>query len=338
MRNADVATEQIARPQTGHPLLEIAVLVALSIVVTLAAIAASGLTFAHAGSFFELFAGLVVALVLLNTYQYVRMPENTRTILCINMIIIYVVMCVCMMVFQYPLATFRAYPVSHIVELADQSMGFHWLQFSVTVHEVPYLSEILGFCYSNWMREFVVVFMVMSFRGKFDDLYEFTAAYIIAGMVTLSVSGLLDGESYDAVASYALNGIHHPVGVSREAIDKVAHLRAGLDRVMDFDRILGLVCFPSFHAGAAVLLATATRNLKYFWLPFLGFNVLMLIGTITEGGHNFTDVIGGCLIAVGGIAVAQTLRRSGLLSRVAEAVNRAAPWSVAAGAETTRSA
>jgi membrane-associated phospholipid phosphatase len=243
-----------------------------------------------------------------------------------------------MMVFQYALATFRAYPVSDIVELADQSMGFHWLQFSITVHKLPYLSDILGFCYSNWMREFVVVFMIMSFRGKFDDLYEFTAAYIIAGMLTLSVSGLVDGESYDAVASYAINGFHHPLGVSQEAIDKVAHMRAGLDRVMDFDRILGLVCFPSFHAGAAVLLATATRNLKYLWLPFLVFNVLMLIGTITEGGHNFADVIGGCLFAVVGMTIAQTLRRSGLLSRVAAAANRAAPWSAPAGAEKARSA
>jgi membrane-associated phospholipid phosphatase len=338
MRNAGVATAQIARPQTSHPLGEITVLVTLSIVVTLGAIVTSGLTFAHAGSFFELFAGLVLALFLLNIYQYVRMPENTRTILCINMIIVYVIMSVCMMTFQYALATFRAHPVSDIVELADRSMGFHWLQFSITVHKLPYLSEILGFCYSNWMREFIVVFMIMSFRGKFDDLYEFTVAYIIAGMVTLSVSGVVDGESYDAVASYAINGIHHPIGVSQEAIDKVAHLRAGLDRVMDFDRILGLVCFPSFHAGAAVLLATATRNLKYLWFPFLGFNVLMLIGTITEGGHNFTDVIGGCLIAVGGMAVAQTLRRTGLLSRVAAAANRAAPWSAAAGAEKARSA
>jgi membrane-associated phospholipid phosphatase len=92
---------------------------------------------------------------------------------------------------------------------------------------------------------------------------------------------------------------------------------------MDFNGIIGLVSFPSFHAGAAVLLATATRNLKWFWAPFLVFNVMILIGTISEGGHYFVDVIAGCLFALSAIPVARMLRRlAPLPSVVAEPGHR----------------
>ena len=84
-------------------------------------------------------------------------------------------------------------------------------------------------------------------------------------------------------------------------------------------------------------MATATRNLKWLWFPFLCFNVLILVGTITEGGHNFADVIGGCLFAVGAIAVAQQLRNSRLALRALDAASRVVPWSAVGGAEAARS-
>ncbi len=48
----------------------------------------------------------------------------------------------------------------------------------------------------------------------------------------------------------------------------------------------GLVTFPSFHAVAAVLLASAARGTRYF--PLAGaVNLLMLASTRTEGGTSW---------------------------------------------------
>ena len=302
----------VAEPVSGRAMTEIAVLVAVSALVAAGAIAASGLKFANAEPFFVPLCGLLGFLAAINLYQYIRMPENTKLIMFINMVMIYLVMSVTMMTYQYALAMQKAYPITDLIERMDQRVGFNWLEFTIGVHRVPYLSEIIGFCYKNWMREFVVVFILLSFLGKFDRLYEFTGNYIVAGMVTLSVSGILNSRSLEGVSSYAIAGLHHPSSsFGPEYLLKLDHLRRGLDNVMDFDKIIGLVAFPSFHAGAAVLLATATRDLKGFSAPFLLFNIMILIGTITEGGHNLTDVIGGCAFAIAAIAAAQALRRSG---------------------------
>ena len=58
-------------------------------------------------------------------------------------------------------------------------------------------------------------------------------------------------------------------------------------------------------------------------VPFLCFNVVVLVGTITEGGHNLADVVGGSLFAVAAIAVTERLRCSDIASHMAEAAHRA---------------
>ncbi len=155
---------------------------------------------------------------------------------------------------------------------------------------------------------------------------EFTFAYIIAGMATLSVTAVLDSKSYEAVATYAIAGFRHPVGVG-PGINSQADddLRAGSARTLDFDQLLGLVSFPSFHAGSALLLAMATRNLRWLWAPFLVFNLAIIVGTISEGGHNLMDVLGGCAFAIGGLYAA------GALSRRVRRVDAGARASAAAG-------
>lgn len=326
MTSKDAMARQVWEPESVRSTLEIALLMSLSILATLASIAASGLKFVHAESFFALFGALLFALIALNIYQSIRMPNNKRMMTFVNMTIIYLIMSVTFMTFQYSLALYKAYPISNNIEAVDRSIGFVYLDFITKINSYPYVSEIIGFCYKNWMREFVVVFVALSYFGKFQDLHELTLCYIIAGMSTLAVSGLLDARSFDGVAAYAVAGLHHPSGVSPDYLKKLDHLRLGLDSVMDFNAIVGLVSFPSFHAGAAVLLATATRTLKWLWFPFLGFNILILIGTITEGGHNFMDVIFGCLFAVGAIAAAQAFRGSTLTSALAvQVANRFPP-------------
>ena len=90
---------------------------------------------------------------------------------------------------------------------------------------------------------------------------------------------------------------------------------------------------------AAVLLAVATRGFKWLWAPFLVFNVGVLVGTISEGGHNLADVFAGCLLAIVGLALAQALRRHGALTRARAALMaRLSPWLPTIGAQAAETA
>jgi hypothetical protein len=330
MKIEDKSASTNAQPSLDHPMVGIVLLVILSFVILVGSIIVSGLRFANAAGFFGLFGGILAVLVLIKMYYFVRWSKNKRFEFFVTMMIVKLIMGVFMMTFQYSTATFNAYPINDAIKSADHLIGFDWLQFATIVDRAPHLADVIGWCYINWMWEFVVVFALFSYLGRFEEMYVLTYTYIITGMGTLMVAAFFDSKSFDSVAAYSIAGFHYPTGVSVAYLDKIKHLRQGTDSIMDFRNIIGLVAFPSFHAGAAVLLATATRNLKWLWLPFLCFNEFILVGTITEGGHDFVDVIGGCLCVVAGIGLAQAFYGSGIASRLMRAASRAlSPISIA---------
>jgi PAP2 superfamily len=323
MKIQDELVSANVQPGSDSPMVGIVLLVIVSFLILVGSIVASGLRFANAADFFVPFGGLLGVLILIKAFQFSRASKNKRFDFFVNMMIIKLIMSVIMMTFQYSTSTFSAYPINDAMKSVDQLIGFDWLQFATIVNRAPYIADSLGWCYRNWMWEFVAVFVLFAYLAKFEEMYDLTYTYIIAGMGTLIVSAFLDAKSFDSVAAYSIPGFHYSTGVGVAYLDKIKHLREGVDSVMDFRNIIGLVAFPSFHAGAAVLLATATRNLKWLWAPFLCFNEFILVGTVTEGGHDLTDVIGGCLCVVAGIALAQAFRRSGIASRLARAASRA---------------
>ncbi len=303
-------------PAADASVMDVTLLVGLSAIVALVSAAASGLRFNHSSSFLEPVGGIVAVFGLLNLYQGVRMPDNKRLIFMLNILMLYFTTSFIFLVYQYAMALLPGYAVSDLIHNGDALVGFEWIKFSEIVHSVPYLSETLGFCYKNWIREIFVVMMVLTYFRRFDRLKELSVAYIFTGMAAITVSGLLYSQSYDALVAYSTPGAHLPTGFTHEVFDKADGLRQGRDHTLDFARLVGLVCFPSFHAGAAVLLATAMRGIRWLWPLFLVFNVLVVLGTLTEGGHNLTDVIGGCLIAITAAGAAQAYLRWGLSRRL----------------------
>ena len=137
----------------------IVLLMGLSVAVAIGSTAVNGLRFANAADFFVPFGGILGVLILINLYQAVRMPGNKRFIFFIDMTIVKLIMSTTMMISQYSLATFKAYPVTNLVQGFDRSLGFNWIKFSTLINEVPHLSDFIGFCYRNWMFEFVIVFI-----------------------------------------------------------------------------------------------------------------------------------------------------------------------------------
>jgi membrane-associated phospholipid phosphatase len=75
-------------------------------------------------------------------------------------------------------------------------------------------------------------------------------------------------------------------------------LRLGSKTIVDFSENVGLITFPSFHAAMAVLFALAAWSHPWLRWPFALLNAIMLVATITHGGHYLVDVLAGCAIAL----------------------------------------
>jgi membrane-associated phospholipid phosphatase len=84
-------------------------------------------------------------------------------------------------------------------------------------------------------------------------------------------------------------------------------IRDGSLRVLDLMHLGGIVTFPSFHAGAAVIYVWALWPIR--WARWIGLssNSVMLVATPIGGGHFLADVIAGAGVAVMSILVANRI-------------------------------
>ena len=290
-------------PASWRPMLAIVAAIFASAALTSLCYAFSDIHFLHAERLFLPFAGALAAIVALSAYIKLRAPGAEHLVVLLFMAFAFFVTATNLLLLQYCLATTRAIPMTDAIRAADHAMGFDWTDFAAKVSAIPCAADVIGFCYRQWIVEFVIAISLLGALRKIDDIFQLTFAYVAAGAAMVAVSGVVDVKSIDAVAAYATHAVHLPTGVNPHYLELLTALRSDGAHVVDLDHLGGLVSFPSCHAGAALLLATATRNLKALWLPFLIFNELILVGTITEGGHYLSDVIAGCAFAIAGLAV-----------------------------------
>lgn len=78
--------------------------------------------------------------------------------------------------------------------------------------------------------------------------------------------------------------------------------RDGSLRLLGEDALTGIITFPSFHAGAAVLLGWGFAAVPKIGRPFVALNALMFASAII-GGHYLVDLVAGGLIATAAIVV-----------------------------------
>lgn len=300
-----------AQPSTPWATMPaILAVVCVSAGITATCYAFSDVRFVNASPFFLPYGATFAAIVALSLYIRLRAPEAGNLIVLMFVVFAFFVTATNLLVLQYCLATSRAIEFTDAIRAADHALGFDWTAFSAQVSRIPYAAGIIGFCYQQWIAEFVIVVVLLAALGKTEECYRLTFAFAVSGMAMVSISGFLDVKSVDAVAAYATNAVHLPTGVNPYYLKLLTALRSDGPHVVDLNHLGGLVSFPSCHAGTAVLLATATRNLKRLWIPFLCFNELILVGTITEGGHYLSDVLAGCAFAVAAVALYGWLTRA----------------------------
>lgn len=190
----------------------------------------------------------------------------------------------------------------------DRMLGLDWSAYLALVDARPRLGLAFTLAYQSIMPQMVVAVIVLGFSGRLVACRTFVLAAILAGLASIVISALMP-----AMAMFVHLGLRPSAYPNLDPAAAFVHvadlngLRDGTLRIVNLDRLQGIITFPSYHAALAVIFAWAFWQSPWTRWPGLGLNLAMIAATPIDGGHYFVDVIAGCGIAAVSIATAERL-------------------------------
>lgn len=280
--------------------------VLIGVVATLFIVRIAGLNLSFAGIDPSLPSLIVPALLCPYIYRPPEVEWLNRLVLMIEGLGLLAIVSLLGAVATYPLAALSVGWVDKQLLAADALIGLNWLTYWNFVQTHPMIDDVLRYAYRSFMWSPMLLVICLGASGKRVELYRFLAAFIVGLAITDISFVFLPGKS---AAEHFL-----PIGVPNAPIAGLLHipiidcLRNGSCPTIDVARMGGLVAFPSFHATAALLFAWTGWRIRWVRYPALILNVLMLVSAPIQGGHYFSDIVGGIVVGVVAIGVSGALR------------------------------
>lgn len=215
------------------------------------------------------------------------------------------------------------------LDKADRAIGFDGLAFVQRIDGNAPLSILLGYAYSSFSLQLVLLPALLCGLGYCTRGYCTVVAFIVIGVVSAVLSAF-----FPAIGAFAYHQMN--VGSLQNINDMFGYhflpsfhaVREDPTYTLSLMSASGIVTFPSVHAAAAVLCGWAGFAVRGLRWPILVLNVGMWLSTLTHGAHYLVDVLAGTVIAIGSIWIVRY--RSGVLySRCVS--NPAAPATAALG-------
>jgi len=181
----------------------------------------------------------------------------------------------------------------------DATLGFSWTTWAAWLSWHPVLHRILAVVYPLHLLEAamaVLLLYLQSRRSGASFVRAFAFAYIV------SLVGL--------IAVPALGNIPE----ARSVPVRLA-LQHGTYTTFDIVQSTGLISMPSFHAVISVLVPIASWPYRRVRWPVLTLNAVMLLATVSEGGHYLVDVLAGAGVALAAARFASMPAVSGVHPR-----------------------
>lgn len=179
----------------------------------------------------------------------------------------------------------------------DQAIGFDWMAFIMWANERPVFIELTRWAYYSSFFQIIFVLILLSFTQQYDRLKEFCFGYGATCIGVITIFGLVP-----SLGPYAYFTPDPEIFSNLDPVaaqSHLAHVKALRSGEMTFivpSGIKGIIPFPSFHTCLAILVPYALRNTRYVRGPVLLLNVVVIAGTLTEGGHYFVDLVGGAVL------------------------------------------
>ncbi|QGP78616.1 phosphatase PAP2 family protein [Sphingobium sp. CAP-1] len=190
----------------------------------------------------------------------------------------------------------------------DRAMGMDWPGWLHWMNAHPLFATALSLAYRTLIPQMIALILVLGLCGRLAALRIVMQAAMIAGLTIILLSGLMPAAStyvyYDLKPADFAN--LHPAAAFIHMPDFTG-LRDGTLRVLALDRMAGLISFPSYHGALAVIFCWGFSRATVAAIRHAGMVIalLTLIATPVDGGHYFSDVIAGVLVAVISLAIAR---------------------------------
>jgi membrane-associated phospholipid phosphatase len=185
-------------------------------------------------------------------------------------------------VLSYALSSTRFPLLDAAFLAADRALGFEWSAWTATAHARPWSDWVLRTAYNSIMPQLTVCTMYLALRGR--RVEGFMRALAATGLVTVVVSAVVPA------IGHLPNAPHVP---------HLLALRDGTLTAINLRNLQGLISFPSFHAAVAALIMLAVYRERWIGPVAVVLNAVMLVATISVGGHYLVDVLAGGALAAG---------------------------------------
>jgi PAP2 superfamily len=178
----------------------------------------------------------------------------------------------------------------------DAMFGFDWNVEANWVANHPGLDWLLQQAYFSLYYQGAFVFLVGSVSRPGDRNGEIIWQFCISLALTCAIF----------VFTPALGHVAH---AGTGWLQTLLMIRNGEWASLDFSHVEGIICFPSFHTTLAILLVYAVRDHRWLLAVFVPLNILLIVATLSVGGHYLMDLPAGATVAVLSIAATRRLRQ-----------------------------
>jgi membrane-associated phospholipid phosphatase len=214
------------------------------------------------------------------------------------------------------LAAASGYPLvdTGLTKLDAVLLGFDWNAEANWVANRPMIDWVLQQAYFSLYYQGALVFLIGSVSRPGDRNGEIIWQFCMSLVLTCAIF----------VFTPALGHVAH---IGTGWMKTLLMIRSGEWTAFDFSHVEGIISFPSFHTTLAILLMYAVRRHRWALAVFVPLNLLLIVATLSVGGHYLVDVAAGAAVAVVSIAAARLVRRELAKRRLPNFIE---PWRTAA--------
>ena len=186
----------------------------------------------------------------------------------------------------------------------DMALGFDWRGFIHAVDSSPAASHFLQLAYGSFSKQSLFLLLFLGFQRNAAKAYAFSFSFLMLCLISSAIS-----IRFPALGTYVTYGMTQENLSNINAtygfvfLEQFHSVRDQAVFVLDFDKLAGILTFPSVHAGLAALCVWAAWDSKWLRYPFLILNIAMATSAVSHANHYLVDVVAGFGAAALAIAV-----------------------------------
>ncbi|WP_230771504.1 phosphatase PAP2 family protein [Sphingomonas sp. Leaf4] len=180
--------------------------------------------------------------------------------------------------------------------------GFDWPRAMLAFDRSGLPVRIANIAYASIGWQPALLIALHALGGRHRRLWHFLAAWVLTLCVVMAFFAhhpALGAYHHFGIAAAQVPAMLDPVPWNQPRL--LLALQDGTIGTISFATLDGIINYPSFHAGAAVLLGYGFWHLPPLRWPFALLNALMLAAAVPIGGHYVVDLVAGILAAAIGI-------------------------------------